>query len=112
MNVAIALVTALSHPVLASVIIQTVIVVFPVVLELVVFDEDEQAEATSATDAVAHATATSFLRFTTFLRWTVSGSHRCFSGPATLSSAGLGPVRTRRGIGRGAGGSRAVVRMV
>jgi hypothetical protein len=50
-------------------------------------DEDEQAEATSATDAVAQASAASFLRFTTFLRWTVSG-RTVAPDPTTLSWAG------------------------
>jgi hypothetical protein len=48
--------------------------------------DDEHAEATRATDAVAQATAASFLRFTRFLRWTVSGSHR--RPRACLSQAG------------------------
>jgi hypothetical protein len=64
-----------------------------------VVDEDEQAEATSATDAVAHASAASLLRFTTFLRWTVSGSHRWTwdLGPPEL---GRNPFRCAHDVNR------------
>jgi hypothetical protein len=108
------LVTAVGQPFEASTMIHTFSVVSPVALELVVdFDEDEQAEATSATDAVAHASATSFLRFTTFLRWTVSGSHR-WCRDLGHPELGRNPIRCAHAAGSGGvrGGSRTMVRVV
>jgi hypothetical protein len=72
--------------------------------------DDEQAEATRATDAVAQATAASFLRFTRFLRWTVSCSHR--RSPACLSQAGIAFGARMTWIGLVFGGSRAVLQVV